>query len=100
MKAKWSAEVDLMMGEKTAHATALLKQIKEDLLEQIRPQRFNEDSSNSILFKRSESFERLCYQLRKNSVCTDPSSLTTYSFYISVQLLTDEIEKSNRKHNG
>jgi hypothetical protein len=97
MKAKWSAEIDLLIGNNISHAKSLLEQIREDLMEQIRPHKFNEDNNNSIIFKRAESFERLCYQLRKNNISNDPSTLSTYTFYMSVQLLTEEIERTNKR---
>lgn len=89
----------MLIGHKVEHAKALLEQIKADILEQIQPQKFNEDSSNSIIFKRRESFERLCYQLRKNNISNTPDNLSTYTFYMSVQLLQEEIEKQNKRNN-
>lgn len=86
-----------MIGHNTAHAKSLLEQIKQDLLEQIKPHKFNEDNSQSIIFKRAESFERLCYQMRKNNISNDPTTLNTYTFYMSVQLLTEELERNNRR---
>jgi len=78
-----------MMGENVAHAKALLEQIREDILEQLRPPLLNENDPNSTLHRREESFERLCFQLRKNNI-QSPESLSTYSFYLSVLMLKEE----------
>lgn len=86
----------MLIGHKVEHAKSLLEQIKQDILDQIRPNKFNESESTSIIFKRAESFERLCYQLRKNSISLNPDSLTTYTFYMSVQLLQEEVERQNK----
>jgi len=90
------AEIDLFIGENVPNAKALLKQLKEDLLEQMRPSRFNESDQKSIIHKREESFERLCFQLRKNNI-PSPENLSTYSFYSSIQLLKEEMEAKNRQ---
>lgn len=89
----------MLIGHKVEHAKSLLEQIKADILDQIRPNKFNESDSNSIIFKRTESFERLCYQLRKNSISLNPENLPTYTFYMSVQLLQEEVERQNKRSN-
>lgn len=92
------AEIDLLIGKNTSHATALLEEIKKDLLEQIRPLKFNESSPQSVIHTRQESFERLCYQLRKNNI-DDPDKMSTYTFYKSVDLLREEVEQKKRKNS-
>ena len=92
---QWLAEVDLLIGENVANAKALLEQIKEDLLEQMRPYKFNESDPTSIIHKREESFERLCYQLRKNGI-QSPEALSTYSFYSTVLLIKEEVDRKTR----
>lgn len=91
------AEVDLLIGENVPNAKALLQQLKEDLLEQMRPSKFNENDPKSVIHKREESFERLCFQLRKNNI-PSPDTLSTYTFYSSVQLIKEEMEAKNRQH--
>lgn len=90
------AEIDLLIGKNTAHATALLEEIKKDLIEQIRPLKFNEGDPKSVIHQRQESFERLCYHLRKNNI-NNPDILSTYSFYKNVEIMKDEIERKNKK---
>jgi negative regulator of sigma E activity len=96
MKVQWMAEVDLLTGENVANAKALLEQIKEDLLEQMRPAKFNENDPKSIIHKREESFERLCFQLRKHNI-QSPEKLSTYTFYSSVQLIKEEVEAQTKQ---
>jgi hypothetical protein len=91
------AEIDLLIGKNTEHATALLEEVRKDLLEQIRPLKFNESNPQSVIHTRQESFERLCYQLRKNNI-DRPEAMSTYSFYKSVDLLREEIELKKRKN--
>ena len=95
IKIQWMAEVDLLIGENVEHSKAILEQIKEDLLEQMRPYRFNEGDSSSIIHKREESFERLCYRLRKNNI-QSPQDLSTYTFYSSILLIKEELDKQTR----
>ena len=90
------AEIDLLIGKNPKHAQALLEEIKADLLEQIRPLKFNENSPQSVIHTRQESFERLCYNLKKNNVA-NPELMSTYSFYKSVDLLREEVERKKRK---
>jgi hypothetical protein len=97
MKARWIAEIDILTGENQINAKALLEQIRQDILEQIRPLKFNESDANSVLHQRESSFERLCFSLRKNNI-PSPESLSTYSFYLSVLLMREEIEAKNRQH--
>ena len=97
MKARWIAEIDILTGENQVNAKALLEQIRQDILEQIRPLKFNENDANSVLHQRELSFERLCFSLRKNNI-PSPESLSTYSFYSSVLLMREEIEAKNRQH--
>lgn len=92
------AEVDVLIGENVANAKAILEQIKEDLLEQLRPSRFNESDPTSIIHKRAESFERLCYQLRKNNI-QSPEELSTYTFYSSVLLIKEEVDRQTKHSN-
>ena len=93
IKNQMIAEIDLLTGKNVDYAKSLLEEIKNDLLEQIRPLKFNESDTNSILHRREESFERLCFNLRKNNI-TDPENLSTYSFYKTVEL----IQEQNRKN--
>jgi hypothetical protein len=97
MKARWVAEIDILTGENQINAKALLEQIRQDILEQIRPLKFNESDANSVLHQRESSFERLCFSLRKNGV-SDPTTLSTYSFYSSILLLKEEAESKTRQH--
>jgi hypothetical protein len=97
MKARWIAEIDILTGDNVINARSLLEQIRQDILEQIRPLKFNESDANSVLHQRELSFERLCFSLRKNGV-HDPTALPTYSFYSSVLLMREEIEAKNRQH--
>jgi hypothetical protein len=97
MKARWIAEIDILTGDNVINAKALLEQIRQDILEQIRPLKFNESDANSVLHMRELSFERLCFSLRKNNI-PSPESLSTYSFYSSVLLMREEIESKNRQH--
>jgi hypothetical protein len=97
MKARWIAEIDILTGDNVINARSLLEQIRQDILEQIRPLKFNESDANSVLHQRELSFERLCFSLRKNGV-HDPTALSTYSFYSSVLLMREEIEAKNRQH--
>lgn len=92
------AELDLLIGKNVTHATALLEEIKKDLLEQIRPLKFDESSPHSVIHARQESFERLCYQLRKSNI-DDPDKMSTYTFYKSVDLLREEIEQKKRTNS-
>lgn len=97
MKAQWSAEIDLLTGENVVNAQALLEQIKQDILEQLRPVKFNENDPKSVIHQRELSFSSLCYQLRKNNI-PSPETLDTFSFYSSVQFLREEIEAKTRQH--
>lgn len=99
MKSQMMAEIDLLIGKNPAHAEALLEEIKKDLLEQIRPLKFDESDPKSVIHQRQESFERLCYQLRKNNI-NSPDTLSTYSFYKNIELLKEEVERKNRQSNG
>tara|TARA_R110000822_G_scaffold57267_5_gene144170 strand:- start:3183 stop:3446 length:264 start_codon:yes stop_codon:yes gene_type:complete len=85
-----------LIGENVPNAKAILQEIKNDLLEQLKPHKFNENDSKSIIHKREESFERLCFQLRKNNI-PSPDTLSTYSFYSSIQLIKEEVESKNRQ---
>lgn len=96
LKAKWIAEIDLLIGENVVYATSLLEEIRRDLLEQIRPIKLNEADPQSVIHKRAESFERLCYQMRKNNI-PHPEQLSTYSFYATVQIMKTEAEQNQRK---
>jgi len=92
------AEIDLLIGKNTEYAKALLEDIKQQLLENIRPLKFNENSTESILHQRAESFEKLCFKLRQSGVHY-PHTLSTYSFYKTLELIANTKEKhyeSNR----
>jgi hypothetical protein len=97
MKARWIAEIDILTGENQINAKALLEQIRQDILEQIRPLKFNESDHNSVLHQREFSFERLCFSLTKNGV-PNPTNLSTYSFYSAILLMREEIEAKNKQH--
>ena len=86
-----------MTGENVVNAKALLEQLKYDLIEQMRPLRFNENDPNSIIHRREESFERLCFNLRKNNI-SHPENLSTYAFYATVQMIKEEQELKTRQH--
>jgi hypothetical protein len=88
------AELDLLTGKNIEYAKSLLEEIRNDLLEQIRPLKFNQSDTNSILHKREESFERLCFNLRKNNIA-DPENLNTYSFYKTVELIQEQ-QRTNK----
>lgn len=97
LKAQWTAEIDILLGENTAHATALLKEIKAELLDQIRPIKLNEKDPSSEIHLRERSFEKLCFLLRKNNII-NPENLSTYSFYSTVQFIKEEAEQKLRKN--
>jgi hypothetical protein len=86
------AEIDLLIGKNTEYAKALLEDIKQQLLENIRPLRFNENSTDSVIHARAESFEKLCLRLRQNNIAS-PENLSTYSFYKTLELLSNTKEK-------
>jgi hypothetical protein len=97
MKAQWTAEIDLLIGHNVLNAKALLEQLKQDLIEQMRPVRFNENDPNSVIHRREESFERLCFNMRKNNI-SHPENLSTYAFYATVQMIKEEQELKTRQN--
>jgi hypothetical protein len=86
-----------LIGENVVNAQALLEQLRADLIEQMRPLRFNENDPQSVIHKREESFERLCFNLRKNNI-TFPENLSTYAFYATVQMVKEEQELKSRQN--
>jgi hypothetical protein len=86
-----------LINDDNVNAKALLEQIRQDILEQIRPLKFNESDANSVLYERESSFERLCFSLRKNNI-PSPESLSTYSFFTSVLLMREEVQAKTRQH--
>jgi hypothetical protein len=96
IKNQWRAEIDLLIGNNVKHAKALLEQIQQDLLEQIRPHVFNEGSVESVLHKREESFVRLCLELEKKGI-KSPEDLSTYKYYKAVELIKEEADRQLKK---
>jgi hypothetical protein len=90
-KARMCAEIDILIGKNPEYAKSLLEDIRQQLLENIRPIRFNENNPESVMHQRSESFEKLCFKLRQSGIHY-PESMSTYSFYKSLELLSTKKE--------
>ena len=86
------AEIDLLIGKNPEYARALLEDIKQQLLENIRPLKFNENSPDSVIHQRAESFEKLCFKLRQSGIHY-PETMSTYSFYKTLELMANTKEK-------
>lgn len=86
------AEIDILIGKNPKYAKSLLEDIKQQLLENIRPLKFNENSPDSIIHQRAESFEKLCYKLRQSGI-QNPESMGTYSFYKTLELISNDKRK-------
>jgi len=97
IKDRMCAEIDLLIGKNTEHAKALLEEIRAEILDNIRPLRFDENSPYSVIHKRAESFEKLCFRLRQNSI-NEPDKLSTYSFYKNIEIINENNLK--KKNNG
>lgn len=99
IKLQWSAELDLITGQNPKHAQALLEQIQQDLLDQIRPYKFEESDIDSVIHKREESFIRLCLEMERKNI-HNPESMTTLKFYKTVEILKEETDQQIRKNHG
>lgn len=93
IKAKMGAEIDLLIGKNPAHAHALLEEIQREIFENLKPLKFEESDPMSVLHTRQDAFERLCFRLRQEGI-QEPTTLSTYSFYKTVELINQKAQKN------
>lgn len=87
----------MLIGNNVKYAESLLKQLRDDMLEQIRPYKYLETDHDSILHRREESFVRLCLDMERKGI-NSPENMNTYKFYKSVEIIKEEVDRQLRKN--